>query len=72
MSQNPRLRRSYAAAYRFAVGQPVSLCGFPATVTRRLRTAAGRATYAVLLAGEPASRHVLEEAIDAVEMQVAA
>ncbi|HEV7246763.1 MAG TPA: hypothetical protein VGN93_07205 [Shinella sp.] len=73
MSQNPRLRRSYTAAYRFAVGQPVSLCGYPAAVRSRLRTAAGRALYVVQLAGEPGTRHVMEDGLQATEqMQVAA
>ncbi|MCA0343252.1 MAG: hypothetical protein LCH99_26420 [Proteobacteria bacterium] len=64
----PRLR-----SFSFHIGQDVRLRGFQATVTRRLRTATGRAMYAVQLAGEPAYRHVLEEAIDAAEqMQVAA
>ena len=66
MSTTPRLR-----PFSFHVGQDVRLRGFQATVHQRLRTAAGRAMYAVHLAGEPACRHVLEEAIDAAE-QVAA
>lgn len=64
----PRLR-----PFAFHVGQTVSLRGFPATVTARLRTAAGRAMYVIQLAGEPACRHILEEGLVAAEsLQVAA
>ncbi|WP_432344836.1 hypothetical protein WMC41_16265 [Shinella yambaruensis] len=64
----PRLR-----PFEFHVGQDVRLRGFQATVTRRLRTATGRAMYAVQLAGEPGTRHVMEDGLQATEqMQVAA
>lgn len=62
MSSAPRLR-----PFAFNVGQQVALRGFQATVHARLRTATGRAVYAVHLAGEPADRHVLEEALQAYE-----
>lgn len=64
----PRLR-----PFSFRIGQAVYLRGFPATITQRLRTAAGRAMYVVQLAGEPAGRHILEDGLQAAEhMQVAA
>ncbi|MCW5706115.1 hypothetical protein [Shinella sp.] len=67
MSQTPRLR-----AFLFHVGQDVLLRGFPATIHQRLRTATGRAMYAVLLAGEPACRHVMEDGLQAADQTLEA
>lgn len=53
--------------FSFHIGQDVRLRGFPATIHQRLRTGAGRAMYAVHLAGEPASRHVMEDGLSAAE-----
>lgn len=64
MSTTPRLRRSYTATFRFAVGQHVSLCGFQATVHDRLRSAAGHALYRVQLAGELFTRTVMEDGLE--------
>lgn len=64
MSTTPRLR-----PFAFHIGQTVNLRGFPATITQRLRTATGRAMYAVHLAGEPASRHVMEDGLFAAEQE---
>ena len=64
MTSAPRLRRSYTATFRFAVGQAVRLCGFPATIHQRLRTAAGRALYVIQLAGEHFTRTVMEDGLE--------
>lgn len=57
--------------YAFHLGQQVRLRGFPATVRQRLRTGAGHAMYEVHLAGEPASRHVMEDGLQAIERAAA-
>ena len=67
MSNSPRLRRSYTATFRFTVGQIVRLCGFPATIHQRLRTAAGRALYVIQLAGEHFTRTVMEDGLEPVQ-----